>query len=312
MTTAALTRPSASLALMALLVPATSELFAQRRSPAEGPWSGSASCVVVAKNADYHEEQIHTWTLTGAPPTPAPRGSAQVYFAWPATWSVQGTGRKALPSPAPGRTAGNSERWAIAAEMNISLRITEVSAATDRLRIGAEGQRGAPLGSLRVTDASGRTRDASVQPWPFPAIEDRSPITTISGTSTRTYPEGFGVGWGQPRSAITTATCTWSFTRAGVSLSSQITSPQIARPTTGGRSGLAGAGAVTAPVDPPARTVTLAGFTGAGFAAPAAPRSIALAGFSAMGGAAAVPPRTIRLAPLTAVGGSVPSSRGPT
>jgi hypothetical protein len=212
--------------VVALLVPAHT-LFGQRYSPAEGPWSGQAQCVVVAKWADYLDEQTHTWRLTGTAPTAAPRGSAQVYYTWPATWSVQGSGRKTFPS----RTAGafgsgeQAERWTIASEMNATLRMTEIAGRPERLRIGADGQRGAPLGSIRVTEVSGRTRDASVQPWSFPAIEDDATSTTISGTSTRTYPEGFGVGWGQPPKAITTATCAWSFTRAGVDQSSANTPP---------------------------------------------------------------------------------------
>ncbi len=204
----------AMLALFSLS--ATPDLFAQRPSPAEGPWSGQAQCVVVAKFADYHDEQTHTWRLTGeAPPMPAPRGSAQVFYTWPAMWRVQGSGRKTWPP----RESGNreqSERWTMAHEMKMLLRFTEVGAGTNRLRIGTEGQRGAPLGSLRVTGSSGRTREASVQQWTFPTIEDSASITTISGRSTKTYPEGFGVGWGQPPKVITTATCSWSFTRAGV------------------------------------------------------------------------------------------------
>jgi hypothetical protein len=203
-----------------LLTRAIAVPLAQQRSLAEGPWSGQAQCVVVAKWADYHDEQTHTWRLTGQAPTPAPRGSAQVYYTWPATWSVQGSGRKTFQSPTPAAGREQSERWTIANEMNATLRITELAGPTVRLRIAAEGQRGAPLGSIRVTEVSGRTRDASVQPWPFPTVEDEAAKGTISGSSTRTYPEGFGVGWGQPPKAITTATCTWNFTRGGVEQSS--------------------------------------------------------------------------------------------
>jgi hypothetical protein len=203
------------IALIAL-VPSR-DVMAQRTSSAEGPWSGQVQCVVVGKFEDYLDEQTHTWRLTGEPPTPAARGSAQVYFTWPATWTVKGSGRKTWPSREPvvgGRE--QTERWTIAHEMKMSLRFTEVGSGTNRLRIGTEGQRGAPLGSLRVTEVSGRTREGSVQQWAFPAIEDSASNTTISGTSTRTYPEGFGVGPGQPPRAITTATCTWHFTRGGV------------------------------------------------------------------------------------------------
>lgn len=205
-----------------LLAPTTQVSAAQLRSSAEGPWSGQAQCVVVAKGADYQDEQTHTWNLTGAAPTPAPPGSAQVYYTWPATWSVRGSGSKTFPSRSPGATGRDdqTERWTIASDMNVTLRTTEVVGNPNRLRIGIEGQRGGPLGSIRVTEVSGRTRDASVQPWQFPAIEDNATSTTISGTSTRTYPDGFGVGWAQPPKAVTTATCTWNFRRGSVDQSS--------------------------------------------------------------------------------------------
>jgi hypothetical protein len=210
----------------------TGDVHAQRPSPAEGPWSGQAQCVVVGKWTDYLDEQTHTWRLTGEAPTPPVRGSAQVYFTWPATWTVQGSGRKTWPSREPGGRE-QMERWTAAHEMKMSLRITEVGAGTGRLRIGTEGQRGAPLGSLRLTEVSGRTRDYSVQQWAFPAIEDRASNTTISGTSTRTYPEGFGMGPGQPPKAITTATCTWNFTRGGIEQSSANTPTGGANTATG-------------------------------------------------------------------------------
>ena len=310
--------------VMALFAPAMLALFAQRPSPAEGPWSGQAQCVVVSKGTDYLDEQTHTWRLTGEPPTPAPRGSAQVFLVWPATWRVQGSGRKAFPSRAPGAASGDQvERWTIASEQNMSLRMTEVAAGTDRLRIGAEGQRGAPLGSIRVTEVSGRTRDASVQPWPFPAIEANAMGATISGTSTRTYPEGFGVGWGQPPKVITTATCTWNFTEGAVDQSS-------ANRPTGGRGtasgALPGAGA-TAPsavatagapssnqraaagvggTSPPPGVSTLAPGTTATTSSPGVvgPRTIELAGFGASGGWIDLGPRTITLGGWTGTGSS--------
>ena len=208
-----------SLLTAAIALPSSDQLLAQRKSPAEGEWSGQAQCVVVAKLPEYQDEQTHTWRLTGMAPTPAPLGTAQLYYTWPATWSVKGSGRKTWPSTTSGAAGREqSERWTIAHEMSSPLRITELG--TGRLRIGAEGQRGAPLGAIRVTEVSGRTREGSVQQWQFPVVEDNLTNTTITGTSTRTYPEGFGVGWGQPPKAITTATCKWSFTRGGLEQSS--------------------------------------------------------------------------------------------
>jgi hypothetical protein len=236
----------------AILAPlAITEVVAQRPM-AVGPWSGQAQCVVVAKWADYLDEQTHTWRLTGEAPSPPPPGSAQVYYTWPATWSVQGSGRKAFPSREPAIGREQTERWTIASAMKISLRITDLG--TGRLRIGAEGQRGAPLGSIRVTEVSGRIREASVQPWPFPPIEDIVASTTISGTNARTYPEGFGVGWGQPPKAITTATCSWSFTTGGVEQSGA-NSPTGQRGV-GGRNVLAGGGATGSLATTPAASPT--------------------------------------------------------
>ena len=232
--------------LAIVAMPTMDRLFAQRQSPAAGPWSGQAECVVVDKSADYLDEQTHTWRLTGAAPTAAPAGSSQVYYTWPATWRVQGSGRKAFQSSIPAAGREQSERWTIANEMTATLRITELPGSTVRLRIGADGQRGAPPGSIRVTEVSGRTRDGSVQPWPFPPIEDDATKSTISGSSTRTYPEGVGNGWSRPPKAITTATCTWSFTRGGVDQSS-------ANPPTGGRGRPPIAGLVVAP---PAETAS--------------------------------------------------------
>jgi hypothetical protein len=209
---------SAALQVTMLALSATRGLAAQQpSSPAQGPWSGQAQCVVVSTSAEYLDEQTHTWTLTGAAPTPTPPGSAQVYYTWPATWTVQGSGRKAYPSRAPVAPGRDEqiERWTIANQMSVAVRVTEIVGQTARIRIGAEGMRGAPPGSIRVTEVSGRTKDGAVQPWQFPAIEDSATNTTFSGSSTRTFPEGFAVGWGQPPKATTTATCTWSFTRGG-------------------------------------------------------------------------------------------------
>ena len=279
--------------VIALFAPAMHALFAQRPSPAEGLWSGQAQCVVVAKSADYQDEQTHTWTLTRAAATPPPPGTAQVYYTWPATWVVRGGGLKTIPT-----ARDSQERWTIASEMNATLRFTEIVGQPVRLRIGADGQRGAPLGSIRVTEVSGRTRDASVQPWPFPAIEDNATNTTISGTSTRTFPEGFGVGWGQPPKVVTTATCTWSFTRSGVEPNRQ--SVERTSVPLAGASRVAGTSGSRSAA-PAARRIDLAGFTAQG--APGSLRTIPLGGFTATGAPPPAALRTIGLTGWTATGG---------
>jgi hypothetical protein len=162
--------------------------------------------VVVADGPNYHDEQTHIWTLTGAAPTPPPSGSAQVYYLWPAQWSVRGNGQKSWPA------TPQTERWTYAHDMGMLLRITDVG-AKKRIRIAAEAQYGGPLGSIKVVEASGNPRGAAVQQWQFPVIEDNALNTAIRGSRQRTFPPNFGVGWGQPPTAITTATCTWKFSR---------------------------------------------------------------------------------------------------
>jgi hypothetical protein len=169
----ALCRTIAFLITLAGAVLATS-LFAQKSSPAAGPWSGQAQCVVAAKWADYLDEQFHTWTLTGAAPTPTPLGAAQEYYTWPAMWRVQGGGRRAFATRIAGFAGRDDqvERWTIASETNAPLTIWEVAGGTGRLRIGSRhGLLSAPLGSIRITDRTGRSRDGAVQEWQFPLIE---------------------------------------------------------------------------------------------------------------------------------------------
>jgi hypothetical protein len=295
--------------VMAIAVPAIEGSLARQPSPAAGPWSGQAQCVVVGKWTDYLDEQTHTWKLTGEAPTPAGRGSAQVFYTWPATWSVQGSGRKTYPSREPGGRE-QSERWTSAHETKMALRFTEIAGQTPRIRIGAEGQRGAPLGSLRVTEVSGRIRDASVQPWSFPAIEDGASNATVSGTSTKTYPEGFGVGWGQPPKAITTATCTWSFVRGAAPSAPQLslgtpgrldTPPVAPTETLPGARGRGSLSNATVPV-PQARAFTVTGFSGRGVAAPITSRTFTMTGFSGRGVATPIASRTFTVNGFTGTG----------
>src|SRR5206468_10082438 len=38
-------------------------------TPADGPWSGQAECVLTVRADNYIDEQTHTWRITGGPPT---------------------------------------------------------------------------------------------------------------------------------------------------------------------------------------------------------------------------------------------------
>lgn len=189
-----------------LLMPAW--VLAQRQtSAAAGPWSGQAQCVVTADGPNYHDEQTHTWTLTDAAPTPPPTGSTQIYYLWPARWSIRGSGQRSWPA------TSQTERWTYTHDMDMLLRISDIG-VMKRVQIKAEAQYGAPLGSIKIIQASGIPRDGAVQQWQYPITEDNAANTRITGSSQKTFPPNFGVGWIQPPTAITTAVCSWKFIRA--------------------------------------------------------------------------------------------------
>jgi hypothetical protein len=53
-----------------------------------------------------------------------------VYYTWPATWTVQGGGRKTYPSRAAGAAGRDdqTERWTIASDVNAMLSVQRASA----------------------------------------------------------------------------------------------------------------------------------------------------------------------------------------
>jgi hypothetical protein len=282
--------------LVALLSIAAPRVFVQGTSLAEGPWSGQAQCVLVTKGPDYEEEQTHTWRLTGDPPKP--EGAFQV---WPATWSVQGSGRRTVPSALEKLDAKRekpSEQWTIKAELNAPLSIWELAGRAGRLRINSRhGLLNAPVGSIQVTPSMGRPTSAAQQEWQFPVIEDLVTSTTLTGTSTRTLPAGFVFGWRQPRTVTTVETCTWNFAR-GRSASIR---PELM--TGRGRGTLSPA--TTASSTPPPRSIVMAGFTARGAAVTVAPRAITMTGFTATGSSVSVAPRIVTLPGFTAQGAAV-------
>src|SRR5215510_463042 len=79
--------------LAMLLAVASRGVMTQVSSPAAGPWSGQAQCVLSTRATNYQDDQTHTWRLTGAPPVMV--GSTR---HWPAVWTVQGKGRRANAS----------------------------------------------------------------------------------------------------------------------------------------------------------------------------------------------------------------------
>jgi hypothetical protein len=296
----------------ALVVLTASAAFAQQTSsPADGPWSGQAQCVLTTSGPDYQEEQTHTWRITGDPPRVT--GS---FRHWPAVWSVQGRGSRTLASAtraAQARLSSRSDTWTIAvAETSGPLSIWEVP-ATNRVRIGSQHGLLVSAGAIKVKGASGPEVAYSIQEWTFPAYEDVSSNPRFSGTRTRTLE--VGPAWRAPRGAVTTETCTWSFTNAAaVATISSGRAPGVAP-----ASGAAGSRAAGAPVSDiktpgaadtargaaasvPARAIPLSGFTAAGSAVSVNPRTLTLAGFTASGAAVTVPPRKFGLEGWTASG----------
>ena len=179
----------------------------------DGPWSGEAQCTLTSRAANYEEEQIHTWRITGGPPK-----LNGVFRQWPAVWSARGSGRRLLSAAsAQGAANGNgpSETWTInAPEVSAPIAISEP--ARGRVKFGSQhGLLTAPSAITGRTTTNGKETPfnaTSFQEWAFPAIEDAATSITITGTSpSRTVPQN--PGWRQPPGSTTTESCTWKFTR---------------------------------------------------------------------------------------------------
>ncbi len=267
-------------AVLSLMV-AFRETTAGQRSALDGPWSGEARCVLVTQDKDYQDEQTHIWRLTGSPQTPA-----TTFQTWPATWSVQGSGRREV------LTSG-SESWTLRGEMNAPLTISEVTGG--RIRIGSRhGLLTAPLGSITITPSIGRVMPSSATEWQFPLIEDAAASTTVTGKSTRTLPVGVTAGWRQPREIVTTETCTWNFVRGdaisisqssqtvqGVQAVSVLLSQPVEGPVTTRREVAGGGvlpGNITLPPPPPPTTERAVGTSPIGPAPVTAVKTVTLTG----------------------------------
>lgn len=251
----------------AVLVLCGSAASAQTTSPADAPWSGQAQCVLRSSGPNYQDEQTHTWRITGGPPRVA--GSIQ---HWPAVWSVQGSGRRVVPS-AGGRAAPPEERWTVSVpETSAPIAIAEVPGPSGKNRIRISSQHGllvAKNAALPVRAVSGETIMPSLQEWQFPAAEDVITSTVISGTRTRTLPGG-PAAWRKGPDVTTIETCTWQFTRAGASLPPGTTPPLSSTGIAGRR-----AATTTSPVtSQPGPTPT----GGALIADPTRPMTVCVAG----------------------------------
>ena len=177
-------------------------------SAPDGPWAGSAQCVLSAKSTGYTETETHTWTLTGAPPTI--NGAFREY---PATWAVSGSGRRVTVAGVHGTT---TEQWHTSvAGVNAPISIW-VRASDGALMITSrQGQLRAPGATtvvrtftpsdpLQPDSTSEYTKDAAE--WGFPVIQSVVTNTTVAGSS----PEGSALA------------CTWQFVKSTPSIGVQM------------------------------------------------------------------------------------------
>lgn len=205
---------AATLLLLASIVPQDGfAQGAQAASAADGPWSGQAQCVLSTRGTNYQDDQTHTWRITSGPPLVT--GAAR---HWPAVWSVQGSGSRTIGAA--------SDSWTTnVPETSAPIAVWEVPGlrGANRLRIGSQHAQKTAGGAVRVKASSGENFAATVWEWQFPVIEDAATATSISGTNTQSLP--VGPGWQRPFGVQTTATCTWSFTRAGASTTTAL--PQV-------------------------------------------------------------------------------------
>ena len=188
---------SALVAVIVMNVALPIDAAAQNQYSTDAPWTGWAQCVLVARGGNYVDEQVHTWRLTGEPPRAIGSSSTR---HWPGVWSAQGRGSR-----------GGDSWMIVAPEMPGEIGMWEVPATTNIRIQSVHSPLIAPAG-VRVTGPS--LGNYSLQEHAFPGVEGPRIGPTISGTRTREIPGG--PGWRKPFEVLTTETCTWSYTRAGV------------------------------------------------------------------------------------------------
>jgi hypothetical protein len=289
-------------------------------------WSGQIECVINVRAAGYQDDQMQTWTITGAA---VPRNDFRDY---PAAWTVMGSGSRA-PADAWTRTGSDA---------NGSITLF-VPIGTNNIRV-APGQRVLKaVGGIRATAASIPVTGDADEWRGYQYFDAPGAATQTAFNGSRTQMRTDLVGWRQPAGASVTETCTWNFAKGTVArigvlatqptLTSQsgatagtgtqvtlspagstTTIQQVDTPATvtgtlanetlasGTRTGMALNAATASLLGPAPRTITLAGFTAVGTATAVAPRTITLTGFTAAGASTAVAPRTITLTGFTAAG----------
>jgi len=216
---------------------AVDHVATQRSTAADGPWSGQMQCVLSVRGPNYQDDQTHTWRIVPGPAMPN-----GMFRQWPAVWSVQGSGSRALDT-------GVSESWKIAVPPTNAPLAFSVNTVTGQIRIGSQHGLLNINGAITGSTSGGRAQPimGALQEWPFPIVDEAATATTISGTRTRTAPNANG--WRQPPGVPTTETCTWRFeqvaaTNSPESLSSAATGTTTTASATTLRSAGAPAGTI--------------------------------------------------------------------
>lgn len=171
-------------------------------------WAGWARCQISVQGPGYTDQQIHTWILTGGPPTV--EGAFRIY---PGTWSVAGGGSLQ-------RTQGTQTlmaQWATNVQGMSSPIAVFVRASDGRMLLSARHAQlraqGAVAGYQQVTIDGNRLMPGAISSeafeWQFPVANGPSTSTTLSGSSTP--PVTGSVGFMQPAGSRGTASCTWQF-----------------------------------------------------------------------------------------------------
>jgi hypothetical protein len=208
--------------LTALLVAgATSVAFAQRPpSAADGPWSGWAKCALTTIGTSYEETQTHTWRITGA--MPGGTGSARL---WPATWSVEGAGQRAVKTVKTGENKlpttnidAPPDTWTI----RVPDVATEIamwdSPATGEMRVGSQHAQLTAPGAYTIYASAGgqRTPPGTMGEYQFPYILTGVTSSTIKSDAPATKTLVIPIGFERPHDAKTIESCTWEFNKVAV------------------------------------------------------------------------------------------------
>jgi hypothetical protein len=293
------------LVVLAVLAPAASAV-AQGQPSSPPAWSGWARCQVTVQGPGYSDQQTHTWTLTGGPPTV--EGAFRVY---PGTWSVVGSGSLQRSQGSQTLTA----QWATnGAPMNAPIAVF-VRASDGRMFIQARHAQlraaGAIQGYQQVTiDGKPQTPGkvaAEAFEWAFPLVEVSPSTPTANGSSAPAV--NGSVGPMQPAGSSASASCTWQFGQGSAAPAppTALAAQAVPTPALGGGAAQPPASTAAVPVTPVAPVTTTSPPTQAGGGT-----SLAPTGASTPQPPAVVAPNApVNALPGTAPGGGLSAAPSP-